>query len=96
MVARYAGASLGLLAFAVAGIAGLIVRNPVEVVLSRSILALVVFCALGLILGGVTQWVIAEHEHQREQEIRKKCAEQAADTDAGPPSSQTLSRPVEA
>ncbi len=93
MVARLAGASLGLFAFAVAGVAGLLARNPIETVLSRSILALVVFCVLGLLLGGVTEWVIAERERQRESEIRGKYAAAPTGKDAGavPPQSSPTS-----
>ena len=72
MVARYAGASLGLLAFAIVVTAGLIARNPVTVTLSRSIFALFLFCLIGLVLGRVAQVVVAENEHKRETEIRKR------------------------
>ncbi len=79
MVARYAGASLGLFAFAVAVGAGLFVRNPVDVTLSRGILALFLFCLIGLILGEVARAVVAEHEKKREAEIRDRYG-----SDAGP------------
>ena len=72
MLARFAGASLGLLAFAVSAAAGLLVQNPVSVTLSRSVLALFVFCIIGLLLGSAAQMVIAEHERNRESEIRKR------------------------
>ena len=72
MVARYAGASLGLLAFTIVVTAGLIARNPVTVTLSRSIFALFLFCLIGLVLGRIAQVVVAEHEHKRETEIRKR------------------------
>ena len=83
MVARLAGAGLGLFAFAVASIVGLLVRNPIDVVLSRSILALVVFCGLGLLLGGVAELVLAERRQQRESEIAGKLLEPAGDSEAG-------------
>ena len=72
MAARYAGASLGLLAFTIVVTAGLIARNPVTVTLSRSIFALFLFCLIGLVLGRVAQVVVAEHEDNREKEIRKR------------------------
>ena len=75
MVARFAAASLGLLAFCVSVIAGLFVQNPVTVTLSRSILALFVFCIIGLVLGGAAQMVIAEHERNRQSAIRKQYEE---------------------
>ena len=72
MVARYAGASLGLLAFTIVVTAGLIAQNPVTVTLSRSIFALFLFCLIGLVLGRVAQMVVAEHQRKWETEIRKR------------------------
>lgn len=75
MVARYAGASLGLLAFTIAVFGGLVARNPFTVTLSRSILALFVFCFIGLVLGHFAQRVVAEHARTREAEIRARFAQ---------------------
>ena len=72
MAARYAGASLGLLAFTIVVTAGLIAQNPVTVTLSRSIFALFLFCLIGLVLGRVAQMVVAEHQRKWETEIRKR------------------------
>lgn len=69
MVARYAAASLGLAAFTVVLVAGLLTQNPVTTTLSRGILALFLFCFIGLILGGAAQLIIAEHQRAREAEI---------------------------
>lgn len=76
MIARYAGASLGLLAFATAVFAGLYVGNPLTVTLSRGILALFVFCLIGIGLGGIAQYVLSEHERDRRAEIRRKYQEE--------------------
>ena len=57
MVAKMTGASLGFLAFTVAIVAGIAVGNPVNVTLSRSIYALLIFTVLGLLLGGVP-WLL--------------------------------------
>lgn len=70
MVARLSAAGLGLFAFAVAVIGGLIARNSFTVVLSRGILALFAFCLIGLVLGGAAQAVISEHAKRREEELR--------------------------
>ena len=69
MVARFAGAGLGLLAFAVTTIAGLVSQIPADVTLSRSIFALFLFCVIGLFLGGVAQRVIDEHREKGESRI---------------------------
>lgn len=61
MVARYTGATLSLFAFGLAAIAGLIAGNPPEVVLSRALWALAVFCVLGLAVGAAAQMVLGEY-----------------------------------
>lgn len=78
MVARFAGATLGLLAFTIAIIAGLLAQNPVGVILSRSLLALFLFCLLGLALGAAAQMVVAEHETGKQADILKKYREDSA------------------
>ncbi len=83
MVARVTSAGLGLLAFAVAAVAGLLARNPVEVTLSRCILALVLFSVVGWVLGSAAQWVIDEHERKRENEIRERYGPEPDGTDDG-------------
>ena len=72
MVPRFTGAGLGLLAFTISTITGLFARNPVSVVLSRSILALFIFCLIGMVLGTVAQMVVSEYEQQAEEAIRKQ------------------------
>jgi hypothetical protein len=95
MVARYAGASLGLFAFTVAIVAGLYVRNPVTVTLSRGIFALFLFCALGLVLGAAAQSVITEHEHKRESEILEKYRDDVVDSpEVAPPLEESESSEV--
>ena len=71
MLARYTSASPGPLAFTNVVTAGLIAHNLVTVAPSRSIFALFFFCLIGLVLGRTAQWVVAEHEHKRDTEIRK-------------------------
>ena len=75
MVARFAGAGLGFLAFSITAFAGLLVQNPVTVTLSRSILALFVFTIIGLALGTAAELVVHEYENNRESEIREGCQE---------------------
>jgi len=95
MIARYAGASLGLLAFAIAVMGGLATRNPFTVTLSRGILAMFVFCLIGLVLGRLAQMVVSEHETKRETEIRAHFADgtAAGKTPTGGASSGGLGTP---
>ncbi len=81
MVARFVGVSLGLLAFTVTIIAGLLVQNPVTVTLSRGILALFLFCLIGLVLGAVAQIVVDEHVETRESEILKRYRDEPTEPD---------------
>ncbi len=67
MVSRFAGATLGLLAFAVTILAGLWAGNTVTVVLSRAIGALFIFCFIGVALGAAAQAVVNEHRKRREE-----------------------------
>lgn len=66
MIARFSGATLGLLAFTVAALGGLWAGNSVTLTLSRAIGSLVIFCLLGLLLGGAAQVVVNHHAHQDE------------------------------
>lgn len=67
MTPRAGGAALGLLAFSTAIIAGLWVRNPVSLILSRAIWAMFVFFVIGLLLGWAAQVVVREHIKDREE-----------------------------
>ena len=87
MVARYTGACLGLLAFGLTVIVGLAVNNPATVTLSRAVWALAVFCALGMVLGGIAQMVIHEHARRRQEEVLGPPSESTPDSvpDDAPP-----------
>ena len=62
MIARFSGGVLGLLAFALATLAGVLAGNPAEVILSRSLLGLIIFCLIGLAVGAAAQIVINEYD----------------------------------
>ena len=85
MIARFSGAVLGLLAFAVAVFSGIYAENTVTVTLSRGILALFVFCAIGFVVGGAAQMVVAEHERTARERINERYSErpQGADESTG-------------
>ncbi len=83
MIARVASASFGLLAFAVVATTGLLARNPIEVTLSRCILALILFSVVGLVLGASAQAVVNEHARERESKIQKRYEVDRTETDDG-------------
>ena len=83
MVARFAGASLGLLAFATTLVAGLSVGNPPTVILSRSIFALFTFCVIGLLLGKAAQSVVTEYERTKTAEIERRHCDYPAEAVSG-------------
>lgn len=82
MIARYAGASLGLLAFAIVTFAGMFTQNPFTVTLSRGILALFIFCVIGLVLGGAAQLILNEYEKTRMAEMKQRFRGSSGRTDA--------------
>jgi ACR3 family arsenite efflux pump ArsB len=74
---RLTGACAGMLAFSVAIIRGLSVGNSAEIILQRAIVALIVFCGIGLILGWMARHIIVEYALNREKEIMARFQEQA-------------------
>lgn len=86
MLARVAGSGLGLLAFAITLVAGLLVGNPPMVILSRGLFALFLFFAIGLTLGGAARLVINEYERKRQEEITRPFREAAGENAAEDPS----------
>jgi hypothetical protein len=79
MVARYTGAVLSLFAFGVASVAGLIAGNPPEVVLTRALWALAVFCLIGLTVGAAAQMVLGEYSLERALTVMPNENEMAAE-----------------
>ncbi len=69
MIARFSGAVLGLLAFGVATVAGLIAGNSPVTVLSRALWALVLFCVIGLVVGTAAQTVVNEYITRKSEEV---------------------------
>lgn len=84
MIARYAGSVLGLFAFSVTVVAGLVVQNPIAITLERGVFALFLFCMLGFILGSVAQMVVREFERSREAEILQRYELPPVDTEVAP------------
>ena len=69
MIGRYTGAILGMLAFSVSIVAGLWAGNPATVILSRAIWALIVFCVIGLVCGGIAQFIVSDYAKRRHSEL---------------------------
>ncbi len=78
---RFCGAAFGFLAFSITITLGLLCGNPVEVTLQRAIRALLVFCALGLLLGWIGYRIVDEHALRRKAELFRD----EPGTPAGPP-----------
>jgi len=94
MMPRIAGAALGLLAFTIVLIGGLVAGNPTTVTLSRGVAALFLFFLIGLVLGTAAQWVIAEYENQRKDELCGRSDEEGGPGTARPESSGDPSAPL--
>jgi uncharacterized membrane protein YraQ (UPF0718 family) len=72
---RLCGAALGLLAFAIAIVQGLLVNNPTDVTIFRAVKAMFVFCVIGLCVGYVAHRVLDEHSLRRRSEMFKEVDE---------------------
>ena len=81
MIARYTGGILALLALSITIVVGLWAHNPVSLILSRAIWALCVFCVIGLVVGGVAQYVVNDYAKRRHKEV-------LAELDETPPPEQ--------
>ncbi len=93
MMPRIAGASLGLLAFTISLVGGLLAGNPATVTLSRGILALFFFFLIGLVLGTIAQRVIHEYEKQRKDEMQRLHADGADPAESEPAQGDSASHP---
>jgi hypothetical protein len=78
MIARFAGGTLGLLAFGVTATVGLAVGNPPMTVVTRALWALVVFCVVGLAVGAAAQAVVNEYLAKQEEALRSPSGERTA------------------
>jgi len=77
---RRIGASLGCLAFSVSVFGGLMVGNPIETIVRRSLLALFGFFVLGVSVGWISGRVIAERNEQLEEELEARIAAGATES----------------
>ena len=77
---RRIGASLGCLAFSVSVVGGLIVGNPIDTIVRRSLVALFGFFVLGVSVGWISGRVIAERNEQLEEELEARIAAGATES----------------
>ncbi len=66
---RLCGAALGFFAFAVTVLLGLMAGNSADVTILRALWAMVVFCALGFVVGWIAGRVIDDHAARRNAEL---------------------------
>lgn len=94
MMPRTAGAALGLLAFTIVLVGGVITQNAATVTLSRGLIALFLFFFIGLALGAAAQRVVAEYEQKRTEELnsRPSAGADSAPAGEGPPESSGSTR----
>lgn len=64
-MSKVCGCCLGLVAFAVTLLVGAYIDNPLELVLSQAVAALLVFFLLGQLAGAVASYVLKEHYEQK-------------------------------
>lgn len=69
MISRYAGSCLGLFAFTVACASGMFAGNQFSTVISRALLAMVLFFIFGSFLGMSAQKVVNEQVAAKEKEL---------------------------
>jgi len=79
---RLCGASLGLFAFAIAIVQGLLAGNSTSVILSRALWALFAFCMIGLLVGWVSFRVLDEHASKMNREMFPEVEEEEAESGA--------------
>ncbi|MBP7744992.1 MAG: hypothetical protein KA383_02595 [Phycisphaerae bacterium] len=69
---RHTGAQIGLLAFAVAVVAGLYAGNPATVILMRALLALLGGVVIGQLAGWAAKLVLRDHLQRRKLHIDRE------------------------
>jgi hypothetical protein len=91
-MARLCGAALGLFAFSVTILLGLIAGNPADVVLLRALQAMLAFCLLGLCVGWVAYRVLDEHALRKHREMFPDEAQPGSAAGAEPADAQAPGR----
>lgn len=90
MFGKVVGGIMGMIAFAVAALVGLIAGNDVATVLTRALVAMGVFFAVGFLLGTMGRRLIDEHMSRMIDDDRQKQIERINQTrDAEPAAGET-------
>ena len=90
---RRAMVVLGLLAFTITILGGLVGGNRVEFILPRALWAMGLFCCLGWIVGWCAERVVQEYRAKQREEILGP-AEEPAPPEAAPDDERNSSTPV--
>ncbi len=68
---------MGLAAFFIAVLSGLMVDNPADVILGRALVAMMVCCMLGSVLGAMGEKAVTQHLSSRASALAARLAQQA-------------------
>jgi hypothetical protein len=90
---RLCGASLGLFAFSVTILLGLLAGNPANVVLLRALQAMLAFCLLGMCAGWVAYRVLDEHALRKHREMFPSEVKAEQGAGSSPAGSETKGKP---
>lgn len=91
---RSIGAQLGLLAFTVAIVAGLVAGNSVTTVLIRALLVMLAACVIGQAVGWAGKLALREHLQRKKLQI--DCQHRDADRASGKPQPKNSESPAPA
>lgn len=69
---RSTGAQLGLLAFALSLVAGLLAGNSPATILIRAVVIMIAACALGQVVAWACKLVLRDHLQRRKREIDRE------------------------
>lgn len=74
---------MGLAAFFIAVLSGLMVDNPADVILGRALVAMIVCCVMGSVLGSMAERAVSEHLSERAEALTARLAFEAAGKQPG-------------
>ncbi|NLE59242.1 MAG: hypothetical protein GX616_12840 [Planctomycetes bacterium] len=93
---RLCGAALGLFAFSITILLGLLAGNPANVVLLRALQAMLAFCLLGMCAGWVAYRILDEHALRKHREMFPAEGQAEQSAGVGPAGSEDKGKPPSA